>query len=95
MMSSCLIVYLNLYTAPGLNDRRFGRRMRIVTHVDIGRQDYSDSNWRNVSKRVVIWDEPRLHVNMPRRGHPEHAISVQNLRRRFTPTQVNFVGLAG
>ena len=41
------------------------------------------------NKRVVISDEPRLHVNMPRRGRPEHAISVQNLRRRFTPTQLS------
>ena len=39
-------------------------------------------------KTVVIWDEPRLHVNMLRRGRREHAISEQNLRRRFTPTQL-------
>mgnify|MGYP000403831467 CR=1 FL=1 len=44
-MSPGLVVYLYLYTAPGLNDRRFGRRTIIVTHVDIGRQDDSDSSW--------------------------------------------------
>ena len=47
LMSSGLVVYLYLYTAPGLNDRRFGRRTIIVTHVDIGRQDNSDSSWRS------------------------------------------------
>ena len=47
LMSPGLVVYLYLYTAPGLNDRRFGRRTIIVTHVDIGRQDHSDSSWRS------------------------------------------------
>ena len=46
-MSSGLVVYLYLYAAPGLNDRRFGRRTIIVTHVDRGRQDDSDSSWRS------------------------------------------------
>ena len=45
-MSPGLVVYLYLYTAPGLNGRRFGRCMIIVTHVDLGRQDDSDSSWR-------------------------------------------------
>ena len=42
-----VVVYLYLYTAPGLNGRRFGRRTIIVTHVDIGQQDDSDSSWRS------------------------------------------------
>jgi hypothetical protein len=27
-----------------------------------------------VHQRVVIWDKFRLQFNIPRRGHPEHAI---------------------
>jgi len=42
-----VVVYLYLYTAPGPNNRRFGRRTIIVTHVDLGRQDHSDSSWRS------------------------------------------------
>ena len=44
---------------------------------------------KRVSKWVVIWDKSRLLLNMLRRGGPEHASSVQNLRRRFAPTQVS------
>ena len=47
LMLPGLVVYLYLYTAPGLNDRRFGMRTIIVTHVDFGRQDDSDSSWRS------------------------------------------------
>ena len=46
-MSPDLVIYLYLYTARGLNDRRFGRRTIIVTHIDIGRQGNSDSSWKS------------------------------------------------
>ena len=44
---------------------------------------------------VVIRDEPRLHINSPRRGCPERLIQVQKPRRRFTPTHQRFCAAVG
>jgi len=36
-------------------------------------------------KSVFIWNKFRLHLNMPGRGRPNRAISVQKVRRCVTP----------